>query len=197
MASQVFQLSDALPNASAAEALAALGFSTVLSHSDSWWPPHLVRWNARMKNDPGIRQVMPLRAESTGLAAYRLKPQAAVHDDLSRLSGRALGPPAKLEPAEDGALIIPFVFHNPGPETFRHPPPLTPSDALAQWHRDGHAVGEAEQVRVLWPIALGPNSIMRVDARSRTPREPGTYHVTLTAASDPSRVVATRDVVVP
>lgn len=197
LASHVFQLSDALPDPGAAEALAAVGFKTVLSHTKAWWPPHWKQWQARMEQSPQLARVMPQLAQSSGLTAYRLEPKSEIHHDLRKLSGRAQGEPVTLERKEPSTLVVPFVFRNPGPDTYKLPPPLEPRDGMLTWTAAGIAVDAPEPVRVLWPIALGANNLMRVDVDSKADLPPGLYDVGLSSAEAPDQILATRSVIVP
>lgn len=199
LASHVFQLSDLLPDAGAAEALAAVGFEAVLSHTNAWWPPHWRRWQARIEQNPQVESVMPELARSSGLTAYRLEPRSEVHHDLTRLSGRAQGPAVELEREAGGEkrLVVPFVFRNPGPGTYVLPPPMAPRDGVLTWTLGGARVADPEDVRVLWPIALGAGNIMRIDVKATTALPPGVYDVGLSAKKAPDDVLATRSVIVP
>lgn len=199
LAAQIHQLSNALPDAGAAQALAALGFGTVLAEPEAFWRPHRLRWDRRWAEDPAARSAMPEVGASPGRRAYRLAPPAQVREDLGMLSGNAQGPPVELAPArrDPDALVVPFVFHNPGPETFRLSPPRTPRDGWLRWTRFGETDDALEPVRLLWPLALGPGNLLRIDVETRLALPPGTYRVELGAAEDPGRALATRDVIIP
>lgn len=200
LASQMAQLANGLPSRGAAEAIAALGFGEVLSHDRAWWPPHLKRWRRRAA-DPDVSRVMPQIARSSGLTAYRLVPPEALHEDLHRLEADVregaveLARAAADEPSSP--LVVPFVFSNPGPETFRGPTPLRPRAAKLRWRSSDGSVAVEEDVRVLWPVALGAGESLEVDVASVRPPGPGIYRAELASAGAPDVVVASRVVRVP
>ncbi|MBM4265981.1 MAG: hypothetical protein FJ144_05115 [Deltaproteobacteria bacterium] len=189
--SQMYQLADALPDAKAGEALAAIGFDSVLSHTEAWWPPHRQRFHARFHLDPRNRRVVERIDESLGLEAFRLHGQAPVREDFGVLSSPADESPAE---AAAGADAVEIVFANPGPDTYLHPKPWTPSDVVVQWYRDGEPLGPPQEMRAMLPIALGPGGTMRIEVPTRVPEALGSHRVTIARREEPDRVLASRDV---
>ncbi len=198
LASQMAQLASGLPSRGVAEAIAALGFGEVLSHDRAWWPPHLKSWRRRAA-DPNVSGVMPEVGRSSGLTAYRLVPPEVLHEDLHRLDGAGRGPAVELVRGDEPSsrLVVPFVFSNPGPGTFRGPAPLRPRAAKLRWRSADGSIPVEEDVRVLWPAALGAGKSMKVEVSAARPPAPGTYRVELSSADAPDVVVASRAVRVP
>ena len=187
LADQMHQLAWALPDRSAAEALAALGFRTVASHTRGWWPPHLADWRSRFARDSSIEEVLEPGPQSPGLATYGLHARTPVKTDWHLLQTRFANREVRL-PTADGSQAphpIPFLFHNPGPSTFRYPGRLAPRPALLRWQAQGESIGAPEEVRVLWPLALGVGGTLEVKVLSRVIPPPGSYQALLINPEDP------------
>jgi len=189
---QISLLAQQLPGRAAADALAALGFETVLERStEAGDEPHL--------RAPLGSGEAPLRGTGRAgdLATYALAGAGAVSEHLAQLELPSGAEPAS-EPsytAVGRAARIAFVFRNHGDATFRHPRPLAPSDLVVLWTPlDPQGVATESPARALLPIALAPGASLPIDIAVVLPERPGRYRATVARAAAPDRALATREV---
>ena len=189
---QVMELIGRLPAPAATDALAALGFETLLVHERRIHPDHLRRFHADMKaTEAAGGRLQPL-GETSSVRAYRVTSDVPVRTDLASLGpvanelGQALPPKSP--------VVLPV--GNPTSETFRLTGELGPAPLVLRWLGDGGRVVQEKQVEALLPVALGPGDSMPLRFDVETP-PPGTYRVTLARAEEPDRPIAARTVVVP
>ena len=189
---QISLLAQQLPGRAAADALAALGFETVLERSTEAGD------EAHLRASLGSGEA-PLRetGRAGDLATYALPGAGAVTEDLAQLE-RPTGAEPASEPrytAVGRAARIAFVFRNHGDATFRHPRPLAPSDLVVQWTPlDPQGVATESPARALLPIALAPGASLPVDIGVVLPERPGRYRATVFRAAVPDRALASREV---
>jgi len=89
------------------------------------------------------------------------------------------------------AADVEVVFRNPGPETFRHPDPIVPTDCIARWYAvPGERPAGEQAVRPVLPLALAANDTLARRLTLDVPAVPGLYRVTLAPATTPDTVVA-------
>jgi hypothetical protein len=188
---QVWLLSRQLPERPAVDALAALGFATVIAREADEEEGRPVR----ASDIAGASLVERGRAEE--LVRYDLGAPGPIAENFAQLEGdpAAEAPQPPRHAATGRATRIPFVVRNHGASTFRHPAPLAPSDLVARWTRIGsQEVALESPARALLPIALGPGAAMPIDVHVPLPGQPGHYRVTLARATAPGRALASREI---
>jgi hypothetical protein len=188
---QVWLLGTALPRTSSAEALATLGFGTVLLHEDG--SNASKRFRARLEPDSSV--LGPER-RSEGLASRTLVASGSASTDWTALESAPADPVRVIGPA----TRLFFPIRNRGAETFRHPSPLAPSDLLLRWEAlepppDGPGKWTTP-LRALLPIAIGAGATLPIEAAVELPAHAGRYRLTLERAGAPERALATRDIAV-
>jgi hypothetical protein len=188
---QVKLLERDLPGRSAAQALAALGFETLLLRTD--WEGAAGFRAALGSADTTLSE----RASSAARVAYAIGPPGPVSRDFSLLRDDRVGPASNALPpfsVRAPAARIPFSFRNRGSETFRQPDPLVPRDVIVHWSSIGSRdeVHRESRARALLPIALGPGQTIALDVATTVPARPGRYLVSLRRAEAPEEVLARR-----
>jgi hypothetical protein len=198
---QVVRLAQALPDVGATQALAAIGFRTVLVH------PELLSPVQRERLDDFEARLTAAGLEPIGrtetIHAYRLSPPRAIETSLDVLALAAEhGRPS---PREDGTGPAPLVVSPPESEVtfelgnrtgsaFRHPDPIAPSDLVIGWVDDaGERVAES-RARALLPLAIAPAGAATVDLKVPVPVADGDYAATLSPAAQPELVLSRRRV---
>jgi hypothetical protein len=163
-------LARALPEPSAAYALHALGFRTVLLHLDSFWPPHLKSFAQTLQGNRGSRDRLEEVGRSEHLIAYRLKSPVAVSSDL-----RLLSAPARTDAIfrpSPAAKSIEVPIANAGFRTSASPP-IEPTEVLIRWS-DASGTMVAEKRAGPAPLALGW-ALARLSSCRTTPVPAGSY----------------------
>lgn len=86
-------------------------------------------------------------------------------------------------------------FRNATPAIYRQPDPIVPVRAVVRWRpADGGAVVEEER-RLLPPIALAPGRVAVRPIALETPAPAGRWRVTIAAAAEPARPLASLEIV--
>ncbi len=187
IAGRVATLAGGLPSPSAADALAALGFGTVLVHVERASPRGPGIFMRRVEQDPAIAQRLTLAGRTERLLAFHLASPVPVSRDVTRLGPAPIpGPTPEVEP---GRRRFALPVRNLSPETFRHPDPIAPTEVEARWHAASGDLVRSERVRTLLPLALAANADALLEVELETP-PPGIYGLTLHPASQPGHVLA-------
>jgi len=191
---QMERLAQQLPEPAAADALHALGFRTVLLHVPRFLGPDLRRFEQRLDSGPGREQLRPVGRTPT-LVAYDLSSRAAVSQDLELLAAGVEGSDAApaAQVTGDRAAIV-FNIENAGPQVFRHPDPIAPTDLVVRWTRSSGEPVSEQRVRTILPLALAPSSREPLAIELDVPGEPGRYVVAIAPASAPQLILAQRAV---
>ena len=180
-------LARALPEPSAADALHALGFRTVLLHLDSFWPPNLKRFAQTLQGNRGSRDRLEEVGRSEHLIAYRLKSPVAVSSDL-----RLLSAPARTDAIfrpSPAAKSIEVPIANAGFRTFLHPPPIEPTEVLIRWSDASGTMVAEKRARVLLPLALGLGARETLELPNEIPVPAGSYQLTVAPLAEPDLVI--------
>jgi hypothetical protein len=188
---QVWALADRLPDPRAAEALATMGFTSVVA-LDRFLPRGRKEAldAAASRAGPGTTGLRTSQS-AAGLSAYSLSTAGPALSGW-RLLGPSQDPGAPSAVAAGESVELPFAIENTSEVTFRHPSPIAPSTALVRWWRAEGArdlAGETE-ARLLLPLALAPGDAHVVAARTVAPAEPGEYEVTLVLPAELQRALA-------
>jgi hypothetical protein len=192
---QIGLLAEALPAPASADALAALGFGTVLLEKGQLLTPARKRFERAVRAQPAAEQRLEPAGRTPTLVAYHLASRTPVARDFALLAAAPHegGSPEPL--ATDGAPVA-FRFTNGGASTFRHPDPIAPSELVVRWTTAAGAVALEERVRALLPVALAAGATMEVPLPLSPPTAPGPWAVTVARAADPGTTHARRDVLV-
>jgi len=196
---QVGDLATALPAHDAADALAALGFETVLLEKDQMLPPERRRFVLALRAQADDERRLAHLGETDTLSAYRLASASPVARDFALL---AAGVDAETGGGDAGAAPPPAAgtltvrFRNGGAATFRHPDPIAPSELVVRWATPTGDPVREERVRALLPIALGAGGAMDVPLALTPPTAAGRWLVTVARAADPGMVLGRGDVAV-
>lgn len=177
---QVYQLAQRLPAPSAAKALAALGFGTVVSHERGWLPRPLARFRREVAEQAGEGAAIEDVGEGATIRTYRLHEPGPRTNDVTVLRPG----PGPLQSVAPGLAVVQIGIGNSGFLTYRGPMPIAPTAVEVHWVRKTETVGTPRAGRMLLPIALGPAENMRVDLEVVTPSEPGAYTLAVTVPAD-------------
>jgi hypothetical protein len=175
-------LATALPSAEAAEALASLGFGTVVVHREHLPPDMIAAFDAGLVSGENAGGRLQQVGESGDHVVYRLRPLA---EASSSIAGLAPPPPARVTIGDgEHEAKVDFVFANRGSVPFVHPEPIAPRDASVQWRDATGGLVQETPVRVLLPLALAPGKSRTRTLTLQPPSSAGTYSVTLAMPSD-------------
>lgn len=188
---QIAELSERLPDHAAADALAALGFGTVMIDKVRIEPRALQSFFDDLATLDNSERLRP--AGKTGrLLAYRLESTTPVRRDFSLLAGGRTADPARAPAASNASVEVSFTNH--GDATFRLPDPIAPSDLVVRW-RDGRGTVVAQGgARALLPMALAPGASFPVALKVQTPGAPGRYVLEVARAAAPDDVLTSATV---
>lgn len=185
---QVAELARRVPQPAALDALAALGFGTLVVHKERLLSKHgrwlLPKLEAVAQNDARLEEV----GRSRDHVLYRLRPIGAA-EQFRVLASARIHPPHAVAGPE---AAIPFVFRNEGRLVFRHPDPIVPSEVVLRWHRSEADAPAESRSRALLPLALTGGDQATVVVEASVPVPPGRYLVELVRASDPGFVLTRR-----
>lgn len=191
---QIDVLAAGLPGRAAGDALAALGFGTVLLEKEQMLPRERARFFEGLRREPKRAQRLQRIGSTERLVAYRIESPTPVRRDFALLAAGApsAAPDAPLRPADGAPLEV--VFVNGGSATFRHPDPIAPSDLVVRWARSSGEPVHEERARALLPIALAPGATMTIPFDGVRPPAPGRFVVTVARAGEPGQVLARQTV---
>jgi hypothetical protein len=186
---QIAQLSELLPDHAAADALAALGFGTVIIDQVVLDPSALQSFFDHLATLDNAERLRPV-GKTGRLLAYRLSTATPVRSDLdmiadSTATASTTAPAATTAPLE-------LVFTNHAREIFRLPDPIAPSDLVVRWRDQHGAIALQEDARALLPMALAPQASFPVTVTLRTPDLPGRYALEVALAASPDTVLTRR-----
>jgi hypothetical protein len=188
---QVMEMTHRLPSAASADALAALGFGTVVLDKVRMDPRDLQTFLDGLRDLDASERIQP--AGTTGrLMTYRLSSTAPVRSDYALLGSAESSPVAVRRGATDGSVRFEVEVANRGAATFRLPDPIAPEDLLVRWHDASGSVVQTDTVRALLPMALARGASFPVTLTTATPPTTGRYVVEVARAADPERVLASR-----
>jgi hypothetical protein len=177
---QIDALANRLPDGAAADALGALGFATIVVHTEDGSNFTRAREEALLR--AGAR--FPLLGIADGHAVHALRPPTAVTEE-----------PAVLVPSNDDALqtlapdasAVLFHIRNASGATYRQTDPIEPTWLSVTWTRDDGTQVSQARVRALLPIALAAGAEQAVTIPTPMPSEPGTYQVAIARDAVPDR----------
>ncbi len=188
---RVHEVSEALPSAGAVNALAALGFDTVLLHWNRFTPERRLAFRSRLRSALRTNGQLELIGRAKGLSAYRLDGRGPIEDSFDMLTPFAY---PKAQNAETPESAISFRVRNRSSATYRHPDPIEPSDLLIRWDDPaGEEVARAT-LRSVLPLAIDGEASQSWEVVLPVPVPPGRYRVSVALADDPERWIAERQV---
>ena len=188
---QIMELTRRLPSGDAADALAALGFGTLVLDKVRMDPRDLQTFFDGMRDLDASARLRPA-GKSGRLLTYELSSRAPVSNDYALLASADASPVAVRSDAKDGRARVEVEIANRGDATFRLPDPIAPEDLAVRWRADDGAVVQSDTVRALLPMALASDATFPITLTIAAPAEPGRYVVEVARVADPGRVVATR-----
>lgn len=183
---QVAELAGALPHPEAIEALVALGFETLLVHTDRMRPERVAAFTARAA-DPRHGERMELRGRTPRLMVWRLRGLAPVGSDLAQLAAVA---PAGAADVAGGAPELRLAFRNASERTWRHPEPIAPTPVEARWVDAAGRVAHAERTRMVLPLAIASGAAAHAPLRLTAAPPAGTYDLTIHPVTAPDVAIA-------
>lgn len=188
---QIMELTHRLPSRAAADALAALGFGTLVLDKVRMDPRDLQSFFDGMRDLDASARLRP--AGKTGrLLTYELSSAAPVSNDYAQLASADLPPATVRRDAKDGRARVEVEIANRGDATFRLPDPIAPEDLEVRWRDADGAVVQSDTVRALLPMAIARDASFPITLTAAAPAQPGRYVVEVARAADPGRMVATR-----
>ncbi len=186
-----------LPDRSAADALAALGFRSIMVH-DELIMGRLGRFEPLTGAAAALHPPDPEQTHLTFVdraanhAAYLLDhPVTATTSDAALAIGNApagatAGGPTVHAPQAD----VLFLFRNAAADVYRHPPPIEPTWLRLRWYSTTGALVRDERVRDMLPLALAPGQTLLRKITLPIAVAPGQYDVTLARDAAPDVVFA-------
>lgn len=190
---EVKRRTDLLPDRSAADALYAMGFRTVLIH-----PRRLghASWVGLVPllEDP---QRMTRVGESDGVTRFTLSSPIPVTTTLAAISPASPSdgaPPPPPVAVAAPVTAVDFRFENRGSATFRHPT-LEPISLTAHWYDSSGAPLATSRARGMLPITLTRGESVIRSIELSVPQTPaGVYQIEITTEDQPEHVLARREV---
>lgn len=185
MEPEVAALGARLPDATAVDALYALGFRYVVVHEDLLDARNLARWRVeRLKafRSPSFVSI----GHVDGHELFALRSTSPVVTSLAALAPSAAANAVRVH-APKGT--VPFTFRNASATTYRHPDPIHPTTVRIVWQNRNGGPAQVYERRLLLPIALGPGEELAREVTGELP-DPGSYDVTIAAAATPEHVLA-------
>ncbi len=187
-----------LPDRSATDALAALGFRSLMVHDELIMGrlgrlEPLTGYPATLHPPDPERTHLTLLDRGASHTAYVLDhPVTATTADAALGVGDApaIGAPGGGPTVRAPQADVFFLFRNGAAEVYRHPPPIEPTWLRLRWYSAGDLVRE-DRVRDMLPLALAPGQALVRKITVPIAVAPGAYDVTLTRDSAPD-VVFTR-----
>ena len=187
---QIAQLSTLLPDHAASDALAALGFGTVMIDKVRIDPGTLQSFFDDLRSLDNSERLHPV-GKTGRLLAYRLSTTTPVRSDFDLITATGDDRPAATAPA-GASTPIEFTFTNHGTEIFRLPDPIAPSDLVVRWRdASGHVVRQSSTHELL-PMALAPQASFPVKLNLTAPDAPGRYLVDVARAAEPDKILSRR-----
>jgi hypothetical protein len=190
---QIAILDRELPSRQSLDAIAAIGFETLLIRLDSNADPGTeVAWE-EIDGDADEVQLLPI-GRTDNLIAFTIVPPSVVTEKWSDLgptdstgSAEALMPRDTLE----------FTIGNRGDRAFVQPKPLLPEALLVTWEEETDGSVFESRVDALLPVALARDDSFKVSIEADTPHVPGTYRVRLSRIATPEQPLAQATIVLP
>jgi hypothetical protein len=185
---EVTRLAGLLPDRGAAEALAALGFGTVLLHKD-----RLVEADGPLEERFDSSGALRRKGATARLVLYRLPPAPPLQEDPSLLAPLDPGPRLQVTSAPAANLELPVV--NPTALLYRQAEPIAPSDVELRWASSTTGETPWTRTRALLPLAIPAGTSAPIRITTATPG-PGDYRVELRPADSNGPPLAFADVTV-
>lgn len=190
---QIMEMSSRLPSPEAADALAALGFGTLVIDKVRMDPRALQSFLDGLRDLDASERIRP--AGATGrLVTYHLSSPVAVTSAYDGLGSVETAPLGVRRDPRDASVRVDVEVANHGTETFRLPDPIAPEDLLVRWHGADGRVAWSETARALLPMALAPGARFPVALRLTPPSQPGRYVIDVARPSAPDRILARRTI---
>jgi hypothetical protein len=188
-----------LPDRAAVDALAGLGFRSLVVHDE-----FVVHHFARLERLAGfVVGLHPLDPELTHLTflgrganhtTYVLDhPVTTTTSDTALAIGEtpALGTETPLRvTAHSPQVDLLFGFRNGAAEVYHHPQPIEPSWLRLRWYSTAGALVHEDRVREMLPLALAPGQTMIRKITVPIGVAPGEYQLTLSRDTAPSIVLS-------
>lgn len=190
----VAALATRLPAASAADALYALGFRSLIVHRELFRPAakaDAIVGGLLDRALPGTRgALVAISEEADRPVLLRLESDVPVDASLAalvpaeRAPDRLRGPLASVE----------LAFRTPGPATYRHPDPILPTPVRLRWRTADGAVAAEAEARILLPIAIAAGDQAVRALSLDVPVPAGSYVLEVVPEAMPEHVIARRAV---
>jgi hypothetical protein len=186
-------LATRVPERDAVDALAAIGFRSIVVHDELLGRMHRrlapLAGVAAAAHPPDPAQThVTLLAQADSHSLYALAHEAPVTTTLAALATPDAA--TTLVTAHPPTLKLNVVFQNYAPEIFRHPEPIAPDALLVRWYGANGTLAREDRVRALLPLALAPGQSMVRAITIPVAVAPGEYQVTLSPAATPAVVLA-------
>jgi hypothetical protein len=184
LTAQVAQLASALPAASAADALHALGFRTVLVHVKDMWPARAARFAKGVASRESGGRLRTLGRTPRLLALEIASPARTTSDEAALAAAPAPAAATKSQLLVAGThAAVKVRVGNRARATFVRREPLQQVPVAARWRRSGGGDAARARSSVLLPAALGSGGSIEVAVPLDVPSQPGRYDVVLTGRS--------------
>lgn len=189
-------LASRLPDPGATDALAALGFRSLVIHDE------LLARRRRFAQLGGDNIVAhPPDPETThlrlldhadGHTAYALDHPVATTTSTAALAAPN-GPTGIVNVRAPHADVF-FSFQNATATTYHHPPPIEPAWLRLRWYGDDGRLLHEDRLRQMLPLALSPGQTVLRKIPLEVADAPGDYRLTLSPDEDPDAVIARQHV---
>ncbi len=188
-----------LPDHGAVDALAALGFRSLVVHGEMLGrhDPHLgpLAGDAAVAHppDPELTHLV-LLDHVAGHSAYLLEYEVATTTSYTALAidttHTTNEPPTAVMTAKPPRVDVFFTFRNGAAATYHHPPPIEPTSLLLRWYSTSGALVREDRVREMLPLALAPAQTMVRKIAVPIAVGPGEYQLTLSPGDAPDLVLS-------
>jgi hypothetical protein len=175
-----------LPSRNAVDALAALGFRSMMVHDEfiahriGELQPLTGAAVALRPIDPELTHLTYVDRAASHTAYVLDHPVASTTSDTALVAGVSTS-----EPAVDAATVhapradLAFLFRNSSAEVYRHPPPIEPTLLRLRWDSTAGTMVHEDRVREMLPLALAPGETLLRKIAVPVTVAPGEYEVTL------------------
>jgi hypothetical protein len=184
-----------LPDPAAVDALAALGFRSLVIHEemlrrgDSRFAALTAIGALRQRPDPATIHLEPL-GNAAGHTAYAFHPPGATTTSIEALANDQ--PANGVMGAKPPRVDVYFSFRNGASAIYHHPQPIEPSWLLLRWRAAGGALVREDRIREMLPLALAPSQGLLRKITVPITVGTGEYDVTLSPADVPDLVLSRR-----
>jgi hypothetical protein len=179
-------LANRLPDPRAADALCALGFTTIVVHEELFETPGKI---PRLVDTSHFVE----SGRAPQHAAFRLRCSVPVESTFTALA--ATPTPVAMAYVAAGQTAYQLAIRNGSDRVYRHPDPLEPVPLLIRWYAVSGGLVAQYRGSALLPLALAPQEDWMREIDLPVPASSGVYQLTIAPVATPDLPLVRRTVV--